>query len=335
MIESSVADAVNDEQETGIHVDLDADDGKAVTRAKPRTAAVKPRSWADEKLETNKAVKLRFAALSSRFNQQLAEQQADHQRQIADLEKRFTKAATNGDATTTDEAAHQKAMDALQTELEEAQERGDSKAASTITRKMGAAEAKFWADKTAAQTHGASENAARANGNGTAAVVEARKSGDRKPTAAGVAWAKANGEWWNDTVDDTAIDARAYANSIHHRMLSDGEYDPETPEYFEVIRKQVAKRFPEIETKSTVKGRRKNADLDGDFDEADDPDALPVRRAAAASLPNRGAPTRGESMRTLNRADIATMRSVNLNPDNDKHVLQFLRSKQETEADNA
>lgn len=332
MNESNLADAGGDEQETGIQVDLDADDGKAVTRARPRTVA-KPKNWAEERADTSKAVKKRIDRIANRFNQQLAEQQAEHQREIAELNSKFSKLQKSGDTTTTDEAAHQKVMDALQAELEEAQERGDSKAVSVITRKMTAAEGKFWADKTAAQTHGASNNETRDTGKTNGSANPANGAGGRAPTKAGIEWAKANGSWWNDTVDELAIDARAYANSIHKRMLVEGEYDPETPEYFEVIRAQVAKRFPEIETKSTVKSRRRG-EIAEEFDEADDPgEEQPARRAAAATLPNRGAPTRSENVRTLTRADIATMRAVNLNPDDNKHVVQFLRSKQEQEAD--
>ena len=331
MIEASAADAGDDQQETGIRVDLDADDAKAVTRTKLRTPA-KEKNWGQERADTSKEVKKRIDRIARGFDQRLAEQQAEHQREIADLRASMGKLKPGSDAASTDEAAHQKAMDALQAELEEAQERGDSKAASTITRKMGAAEAKFWADKTAAQTQGASDNATRDAGKANGSAKPANGAGGRAPTKAGVAWAEANGQWWNDKFDELAIDARAYANSIHHRMLADGEHDPETPEYFERIGTLVRKRFPEIEVKSLGRARRRNADLDGDFDEADDPDAQPARRAAAATLPNRGAAGRTQDLRTLNRADIATMRSVNLNPDNDKHVVQFLRSKQE-EAD--
>ena len=328
MSESNLADAAGDEQETGIQVNMDAtDDGKAVTRARPRSAAPPRKDWAQERADTSKEVKKRIARIENRFNQQMAEREAEHQRQLAEINAKFDRLGKGSEATGTDDAAHEKAMEAMQTELEEAQERGDSKAVAAITRKMSAADAKYWATKTSKQTQGASDNGARGDGTRQQPAADPTQ---RKPTKAGVEWAKANGEWWNDTVDETACDAREYANAIHKRMLADGEHDPETPEYFEIIRQQVARRFPEIETKSTVKSRRREAEID---DEDEEGERQPVRRAAGMQLPNRGAAPRTSELRTLTRADIKTMRDVGMNPDNDKHVVQFLRSKQETEAD--
>ena len=325
------------DEATGIQVDLDnPDSSKAVLRARPRAAAPsRAQGWDKERADTSAAVKKRIARLQSGFNQQLADQQAAHQRQLAELNSRLDKLSAKGEgAASTDEATHQKAMDDLQAKLEEAQERGDSKDAAKITREMSALEGKYWAAVTAKQTGTPAREEPKPNGappvNGDATQ---QRPTQRKPTKAGVAWAKANASWWDDTTDDLSNDARGYANAIHHRMLAEGDHDPETPEYFEIIRQQVAKRFPEIDTVSTVKGARRQA---GPGDEGDDDDEegtqQPARRGPA-SFPNRGQAPRGSDLATLTRADIKLMREVNLNPDNDKHVLQFLQSKREDAAD--
>lgn len=319
-------------QDTGIRVDLDAEDGKAVTRARPKTPGKKndaPPDWAQERAETSKAVKARIQRLQRGFDQRLADQQAEFQRQIAELRAERKVDVTREDTTTADEAAHEKAMDALQASLEEAQERGDSKGAAKITREMSALDAKFWALKTAKKTgEAARTETVKPNGE------QQQTQTQRKPTKAGVAWAKANADWWNDTVDEDACDARAYANAIHARKLAEGVEDPEDPDYFEAIGRQVKKRFPEVEVVSTK--RRANARIDDDHDDADGDDDAPPARRTGTLLPNRGGPSpnaRNGNFKTLTKADISTMRQVGLNPDNNAHVLQFLKSVQETEAE--
>jgi hypothetical protein len=328
-LESNLAGAGDGgEQETGIQVDLDGKDGGTVSRARPRATA-KPKSWAEASNDKSKDVKRRIARIEGRFNQQLAEQEARHQRQIQDLTDRVNKPA-KGDQVDTDEAAHETAMAKLQQDLEDAQERGDSKAVAAISRAMSVAEGKYWAARTTKQTQGASENATR---EAAARAATAAKGSERQPTKAGVAWAKLNAEWWNDTVDETACDARSYANTVHKRMLDEGEGDPETPEYFERIGAMVRKRFPEIEVKSAGGKRRPAADPDDDDSvPGDDPDAVDTQqRRAPARLPDRGEAPRGSRLAHLTQADIRTMREVNLDPNNNKHVLEFVKSKREVE----
>jgi hypothetical protein len=311
------------EQETGIQVDLDASSDKdAVIRTKPRTARP-PKNWGEERADTSAAVKKRLERMANRltaqFDQRLAEQEAAHKRQLAEVQEAVRGMNRGDDTPTGDEAKHQQAMDKLQADLEEAQERGDSKAVARLTREMSSLDARFWTvqERKKSQT----ETKTQPAGNGEPA---------KKPTAAGVAWAKANGDWWNDTLDEAACDARDYANTLHKRMLAEGD-DPEDPTYFERIGKMVAKRFPEIEVKSV--GKRRAGPEDDDDDAEDDGAHRNPRRAAPPQLPNRGDAGRRQNLQTLSRSDIATMRQVGLDPDKNAHVVQFLRSKQETEAD--
>jgi hypothetical protein len=326
------------EQETGIQVDLDSDDPKkSVTRVRPRAAATnKPRNWGQERADTSKEVKKRLDRIQRTFQQQRAEDQAEFQRQLAERDKRIEALARGGsDAPSADDAQHQTQMDALQEKLIDAQERGDSREAAKITREMSTLDAKFWAAKAAKA--GVVDKTNQSGTDKPAAATGGAAAG-RQPTKAGVAWAKANGDWWNDTVDEIAIDARAYATSIHQRKLRDGE-DPEDPQYFEEIGQMVKRRFPELDVKAAV--RRRAANQIDDPDEADGEDETldmaehrNPRRAAPPSLPNRGAVPRGSrNIQTLSHNDIRTMKEVGLNPDDNKHVVEFLRSKNEVEAE--
>lgn len=334
MIESSLADGgdAGEQENTGIRVDLDnADSSKAVLRTRVKTAAPKkPSSWAEASNDKSADVKKRIQRIERRFNQTLADQEAAHQRQLAEMRKEFEGRFTKTDDTSTaDESAHQKVMDKFEADLEEAQERGDSKAVAKITREMTQADNRFWAAQTAKKAAATTPTAAT-----TTTTAAARPNGDgggSKHTKAGVAWANANGSWWNDTSDDNANDARSYANNLHKRMLADGE-DPEDADYFERIGEQVKKRFPEIDVKSPGKKSRARGEDDDDADGVDE-DAPSVRHVAATRLPNRGEAPPNSRLATLTRQDLATMRSVGLNPDNNKHCIEFLRSKQEEAAE--
>lgn len=315
-----------------IDVDLDAADAtKAVIRTRN---TVKPaKAGKDKELEFNnwadrsKKVQRRINTMQRTFDQQRAEDQALHQRELADLRSRLDGLTRTDPTGNTDEQAHERAMDALQAKLEEAQERGDSKEVAALTRQMSQLDGKFWAAQTAKQT-GATAAADKGNGKDTRPAAVTTQQGP-KPTKAGIAWAKANTDWWDDKDDEIAVSARAAANGIYAKLLADGE-DPQLPEFYERIRKQIAKRFPELDVVSTLTHES------GERDEDDDPDRRhrdPVRRAASLQMPNRGEPApRNSRSQTLTGADQRTMKSVGLDPSKNSHVIEFLKSKNDLEA---
>jgi hypothetical protein len=114
------------------------------------------------------------------------------------------------------------------------------------------------------------------------------------------------------------------ANNLHAKLISEGS-DPATDEHYEKIRRLVAKRFPEVSTVST-----KRADP-GDDDAGDDDDEGATRqRVVKANLPNRGQQSqRRTNVRTLSAKDLKDMRAVNLDPNNNKHVIAYLQSGNE------
>lgn len=351
-INHAAADAGEHEGET-IEVDLSAKDGEQVTRRQARSAPTpKDRGNgfdAAEWEQKNRHVKKRLAQQARAYNQQRAEDQAEFNRQLALRDERLAKLERGGETVNTDEAAHQKVMDQFEESIAAAQEEGDSRKVARLTREMTQADTKFWAAVTAKQVGGGggkgNETGAGAGG-GTTTV---KQPTTLQPTKAGVAWAKANAEWFDDPSDRTHVAARAFANALYKDKTDDGD-DRDDPEFYEEIRQEVKKRFPEIETVSTMSRR---SEL-GDDDELDDDDVTteerdqaardkrrreretrPPARARSLSLPNRGEPDRLTRNRnaTITGAEQRAMRAVNLDPSNNKHVLQWIESRNAMEAD--
>lgn len=336
------------EHEERIEVNLDAKDGEQVTRRPARGSVT--RSKSDDGTEArmsdweqrSRHVKKRLVQQARAFNQQIADQQAEFQRQLAIRDDRLAKLERGGDAGTADEAAHQKVMDDFEAKIAAAQEEGDSAKVAKLTREMTTADSKFWSAQTAKQTGGSGggkNNEGGGAGNGAAPAAKVLQ-----PTKAGVAWAKANAEWFDDPTDRNHLAAKAFANALYKDKADEGD-DRDDPAFYEEIRKEVERRFPEIETVSTMRGARR-ADPDDDDDDDDDevttderddgaltPTARRVRdeprRPSSISLPNRGDKDkhRGNRLATITGAEQKQMRAVNLDPTNNKHVMQWIESR--------
>lgn len=316
--------AADGEQETGetILVDTSAKEGEQVTRRAPRAAKTNGVSANEEWVEKSRKVQKRLVQQARAFEQRTAEREAEFNRQLALRDERITRLERGGDATPTDEAAHAKVMDEFEKKIAEAQELGDSAGVAKLTRQMTEADGRYWAAKTSKATGAA----AKADTAAAAKVAPTQIT----PSPAGQKWAKANTEWWDDTTDRTHVAARAFANALYKDKVDQGD-DRDDPEFYEEIRQELAKRFPEIETISTTGGKRRQADPDDEDEDEDDVQQQPVRRAPSLSMPNRGDIDRSRPNRlaTITGADQRLMKSVGLNPNDNKHVLQFLASRNE------
>jgi hypothetical protein len=310
------------DDEGTIEVNMDAAADSQVTRrgsVKPDAASRDPDDiWADR----SKKVQKRIAGMKRQFDQELANREAEFNRQLALRDERLNALEGKRSGVSGDDAAHEAAQNALQAQIEAAQEEGDSKKVAALMRQMSTADAQYWSAKTSKQLGNGAQP-----GTTTAAAA---KPAARVPTKAGLAFTKANSDWWDDT-DDTSREARAYANSLHTKMLADGDLDPETPEYFEEIRRKVQKRFPEIETVSAVK-RRAAADDAGDDEEAPARETrLKDRGQAPTNFANRGdnANQRPRNVKVLTGAEQRAMRAVGMDPNNNKHVMAYVQSMNE------
>lgn len=325
--------AADGEQENGetILVDSDAKEGQQVTRRAPRTAARPVKDdTTDEWATRSKAVQKRLAKQARAFDQRLADVQAENQRELAARDERIARLERGGgDTQTTDEAAHARVMDDFEKKIAEAQELGDSAAVAKLTRQMTEADGKYWAAKTTKQA-GTDPNAGR-----QAAAAKTPAPNGVAPTKEGQKWANANKGWFDDKHDPICVAARALSNALYKEKMDDGE-DRDDPQFYEDIRREVAKRYPELETVSTHASRGGDDDEDEDDDEVEErrQPVREVRKAPSVSLPNRGDPLRSRPNRlaTITSAEQRLMRQVNLDPNNNKHVLQWLESRNEMDA---
>lgn len=339
MPEPARAGAEDQQRETPITVDLaNADPKAAVTRTKPRGEAVRT-TTDDEGSETDLTLGMRrrIAKMKRSFDQQLADQQALHQRELASLRgevDRMSVQRVGADDAAADEAAHERDMAALQTKLEEAQEKGESKEVARLTREMSTADAKYWAKKTqqTLNPEGDTNKDTRRRTRTDDAGADPAAGATTVQNTAARRWTEANELWWED--EEFAAE-RGAANGIHNSLIKEGS-DPKTDAHYVEVTRRLQKKFPKlaIEMPASV-ARRRLADELGDRDDVDDEETGKGTRRRSPVRSTGG--TGDDAQASRNRLDVqldaqdqATMRAIGLDPRNDKHVLQFAQSKRET-----
>lgn len=335
-----------DSQEQGgeeITVDLDQSDAsKAVTRTRNR-GSINARGGkgkngkagddVDDWAEKSKEVQKRIGRVTRSFEQQMADQEARHQREIAAVREEMGRLNGRREEPTNDDAAHERKMDQLEAEYQAALEEGDSAKAAKKQREMSRVEAEYWAKKTNAAVQGSSEAGGAGKDKGATPTDKRGEPGTGRyaPTKQGLDWANANNHWWNSKSDEDGEAATAYANTLFRRLIDEGE-DKNSPAFYEAIGEKVAKRFPELHVQVRL-GKRRPAD-DDEGDEAGSDRGFDPDRRGRAPVVNGGdstgnpAPRHGPGVRTLNNADQKTMRAMGLDPANNKHVMTFLREKE-------
>lgn len=282
-------------------------------------------------LDRSKSVSKRLGRMERSFNQRLAEQDARHQRELADLRKQNDSLRVSRGVSDTDQAAHDARIAQLNTELEAAYEKGDTKLQASITTKIAQAQGEFEAKKRAALL-------------GQAAPTDREREPERGapdnrgngPTKEGQRWMRANDEWWEDP--DFSIE-RAAAVVIDNELMDDGS-DPNDPEHYHELAERLVKKFPhmkdEIAMPRSARDRRGSRDEDDDEDE--DEERGSRRRPPVPAFNDRGADRGGERQPaarrgrsiTLSREQRENMITFGLDPDNDDHVKEYAKSAEET-----
>lgn len=328
-------------REHDIVVDLDADDpDKAVSRIPVRQQRSEKQTQEltqeEERRLDRKAFAKRFGKIERNFEQRIADQEARHQREIAEMKGRGERLNVKREGVN-DDAVHEADIARLTSLLEAAQEAGESKKVAQLTAEISRKEGQHWAKKEAAVR-------------GEPAVVEPRKVvasaaknkaiPDKGNTQTANRWLRQNEDWLQD--DDYAVEQQAAL--LYDAALTDEGYDPSTDEYFEELNARLLKKFPKLEVigakakkkaKATEddEGRRSNAGRDDD-DDGDDERPEPRRIPAVSSFEDRGTPARGQrnGRRTsLTAEQRQTMLAVNMDPENNRHVLTFLREAGQVE----
>jgi hypothetical protein len=343
MADRSQARAATAASETAeISVDLnEPDPDKAVERRQSVASQVrdnqegaqgeKPYSRADRELFKRMS---RFQRnIQKSFDQKLADQQARHQQEIADLRKSYEtiKVERGGDEAAA--SAHETKMKELTEKLAAANERGDSAEAARITAEMIKADGAYHA-----KISGASQRRDTSGDDRTSSTTTTTARQSAGPTAAGSRFILANEEWWHDPEYQIEKDA---ASKFYIQLIQDEGYDANDDETFREVAKRLKSKFPALEVQ-TRRGRAADPDEDLEDDEEgdnrsrrrdadDERPRPPPRRAAAANFQDRGGDGGRAQRATLDAKDIKTMRDANMDPDNNGHVLAFLREKQNYE----
>lgn len=284
-------------------------------------------------LSKSRAVSKRLTRIQRKYDQQLAEQEARHQRELRDVrgEVDRLKARSDGDGGSASEAAHESAMRDLEAKLTKAMEDGNSQEAARINREMARKEAEFWNARTSAVMGGDQQRRdQRSDDRGQDQTQQQQR---RQPSRAGIAFTEAN-EWWDDP--DYYVEKQA-ANAIFGRLVEEEGADPEDPGTYRRVAKRLAKKFPELEIE--LPGRRRDDDDEDDEDDDDDGGTRSGAKRRAAEAPVQHTrhrdpdyrPSRRAGEQHLSQRDLDTMRSIGLDPDNEKHLLHFAQGKRETE----
>jgi len=293
---------------------------------KPRTKAEKELFKRMGRLERN---------LTRQFDQRQAERDAEHQRQISELQAKLDRVQEDRTGDDAADIAHEQALTALKEKLAAAYEKGDSAASADITLQISQLDAKFWAKK--AQAAGvATRETAGEKGKGAAAAAPTAARAGKGPTAAGSRFITANEEWWDDPAFEMEQSA---ANTVYLRLVEKEGFDPKSDETFKEVAKQLKVKFPKLDVRA---GRDEGPGDDGDDDEEARQQRQEQgnqgqgrqRRAAAANVQDRG-PTNNANRggaRTLTQEEIKTMQACRLDPNNDRDVVQFLREAAAMEA---
>jgi hypothetical protein len=340
MSEATQARATRRAPETEISVDLaEGDPSKAVARrAKPQgdiAAGVRDnaeggdRKYSDSDREMFKRMTRYQKNITREFNQKLADQEARHKQEMSELRTRYEAISVERGGDQEAAGAHEKAMKALEEQLAAANEKGDSQAAARITAEMirtdGAYHARLSGTKQRADTGGGAQQQQPAR--------QEQRPAPQGPTGAGARFINAN-DWWDDP-EFTA--EKAAAGAIFLQLRDEEGYDANSDATFREVAERLKEKFPKMAKMIQTAGKRRAADPDagpGD-DDGDEEEDLQRgerqesrRRAPAGNMQDRGANSghrNNGNRRTLTSEEIKTMRAVNLNPDNDRDVVQFLR----------
>lgn len=302
-------------------------------------------------LDRNKAVRKRMGRMNRQFNQQIAEIQAERQRERAEWERKFDSLKADRERPQVDEAKHNADMAELERQLEAAHEAGNSKEVVRLTRAISQKDAAFLAAKQAA-IMGVDPNRQRDDGRRTRREEEAdedirpRRQENRNKNGEGRKWTELQ-DWWDD---DEFAPERAAAVAIDKILIEEEGSDPDSRQHYAELSKRLRKKFPKLEVvppkgKKAARGADEDDeeledDDDGDGDEGLEAEGRRVNKRSARRPPvpsfsdrgNDAAPARrGSRSVVLTEADRAEMRRFKMDPDNDDDVRNWAESVEETD----
>lgn len=252
--------------------------------------------------------------IQKEFNQKLADQEARHQRETSDLRKQLERGGLDRSDDSVAATAHDNAIKALEAKLSAAIERGDSAEQARLTVEITRLDGAYHAKLAGTQQ--------RRDTDPGKATEEARPAPKAQgPTAAGARFITMNEEWWEDPEFEIE---KAAAGNLYVALINEEGFEANSDETFREVAKRLKAKFPKLDVKS--KGAKAGED-DPDDPEADPParEEPHRRRPAMAAFQDRGGQGNQGDKRTLTAVDIKTMQDSRLDPNNNAHVLAYLR----------
>lgn len=314
-------DSSSDAQiEVNLH---EKDPSKAITRteAEPQDEPIRARTTKPKDTEFTKDIAKRFGRLNRQFDQKLAERDAEHQRELRDLNSKFDQLLASKQVKTNDadELSHERAIATLENQLADALEKGESREVAKLQSAISAEHARYASAQTAKMMGEAYERdqAARRS-------TEQPTKGNNTPAPLGKRFINANADWWHD--EDFRAERRE-AVAIDADLLEEG-FDPNTPAHYEELQARLTDKFPNLEVELPTNGRRQQLTEDDDLEDRPRGRQVQHSRAPMSAGANRGAPSqRRNGAVRLNASDIANMQRFGMDPNNDKHVASYAAEK--------
>ena len=327
------------EPETDVEVDLgEPDPSKAVSRRPRNNIAAEARAEADDSPKPRtKAEKELFKRMSrfernltKQFDQQRAEDEARHQRELTELRQQVQggvrRDTDNGDAA---DAEHERQIKDLRDKLVAAQDRGDSATVADLTVQISRLDNRYWAQKAAKAGQVTREQAPAQTQAQTGTRGRTSNGTSAGPTLAGARFMTANEDWWADPQFKVEKGA---ASTIYVELVNEEGFEADSDETFREVAKRLKKKFPHLEVHAHGERDQDEDDDDrGAIDEGETQHRNPRRNAPTGNISDRGGVSLsqrmvgGNSKRSLTEKEKGTMRAAGLNPDNDRDVMAFVR----------
>ncbi len=266
-----------------------------------------------------KAMRKRLVGIKRDASRQIAAAKKEAGEEISQLNKRISELEKSGKTDAIDDEFGSK-IDALESQIEVAMEKGDSKEVASLTRQMGELTADVRDRKRELEAqHDEPDD------------LDDKEEPKVIPRA--MEWIEEQ-VWWDD---EDLGHVRAFVRKADLALQKKG-YNPTEDDFYEQLEELVENKYPGVVV-HTADEEEEDLDLDLDEDEEDDFGSIPRRksrkkrarrRSQVVSEGDRGGVAKTKKRRqnkkgkTLSRARVANMRAFGLDPEDPAAVENYL-----------
>ncbi len=273
-----------------------------------------------------KAMRKRLVGIKRDANRQIAAAKSEAGEEISELRKRIATLEKSGKTDAIDDEFGGK-VEALESQIEVAMEKGDSKEVASLTRQMGELTADVRDRKRELEAQHDEPD-------------DLDEGEDKKPKVIprAMEWIEEQ-EWWDD---EELGHVRAFVRKADLALQKKG-YKPTEDDFYEQLETLVENKYPGVVVHTSDADEEldeDDLDLDLDEDEEDDFGSIPskrrmsrkkrARRRSPVSEGDRGGVAKTKKRRqkkkgkTLSRARVANMRAFGLDPEDPAAVENYL-----------